>query len=104
MEDDLENISNDHRSIFYSAQLRIIDVSQNIRALGTRLSENEIKMSTTENSNIFYMLEKIFKEVSIPHIYNLIKNINQNYNSLIAILLEINYHLGQELLPKNKNK
>lgn len=50
------------------------------------------------------MLEKIFKEVAIPHIYHLIKNINQNYNSLIAILLEVNYHLAQEISPKSKAK
>lgn len=38
MENALELVSNEHRSIYYSAQLRIIDVSQNIRAMGVKMS------------------------------------------------------------------
>ena len=65
-----------------------MDISQNIGAFGTKFTINEVKTVTLESFNLFCMLEKIFYETGLKHIYQLTKTINQNYNSLIAILLE----------------
>lgn len=40
MEDTLEKASNEHRTIYYSSQLRVMDISQNIRSMGLKLSDN----------------------------------------------------------------
>jgi hypothetical protein len=40
MEDALEKASNEHRTIYYASQLRVLDISQNIRAMGVKLTDN----------------------------------------------------------------
>lgn len=80
-----------------------MDISQNIRAMGAKITDNEIKTVTVETFNHFCMLEKIFQEASLPHIYQLIKTINQNYNSIIAILLDKQAKFAQIISAKNAN-
>jgi hypothetical protein len=80
-----------------------MDISQNIRAMGTKFTDNEIKTATIETFNQYCMLEKIFQEAGLPHIYQLIKTINQNYNSVIAILLEKVGKLSQIIDTKSSN-
>lgn len=49
------------------------------------------------------MLEKIYQEAKLPHLYQLCKSIAQNYNSLIAILLERTAKLSLMQTAKNAN-
>jgi hypothetical protein len=77
-----------------------MDISQNIRAFGTKFTNNEVKTVTLETFNHFCILEKIFQEAGLKHIYQLAKTINQNYNSVIAILLEREFKLNQAIASK----
>lgn len=82
-----------------------MEISQNIRAFGTKFTTNEVKTVTLESFNLFCMLEKIFQEMGLKHIYQLTNTINQIYNSLIAILLEREAKLTQNFAFKcNKNE
>jgi hypothetical protein len=38
--------------------------------------------------NHSYMLEAIFEEARIPHIYQLVKSITINFNSITALLMD----------------
>jgi hypothetical protein len=61
MEDILQTVSNGHRSMYYAVQLKLMDVSQNIKLMGTSFKENDLKIAVVDMLNHSYMLESIFE-------------------------------------------
>lgn len=61
MEDILQDVSNDHRSIYFGVQLKIMDCTQGIKLLGTSFKENELKIILADMVNHYFMLETIFE-------------------------------------------
>lgn len=51
----------------------------------------------SEQTNIFYMLEKLFKEANIHHVFNLVKSIQLNYNTMVALLQDMNNKIIQKI-------
>ena len=48
MEDPNEGTSSEYKTLFYAVQLKATDAAQTLRAMGSRLTENEIKSMTNE--------------------------------------------------------
>jgi hypothetical protein len=40
MEDILQSVSNDHRSIYFAVQLKLMDLTQSIKLMGASFKEN----------------------------------------------------------------
>jgi hypothetical protein len=40
MEDILQTVSNEHRGIYYGVQLKIMDITQNIKLMGSAFKDN----------------------------------------------------------------
>jgi len=51
----------------------------------------------SEQTNIYYMLERFYKEANLQHVFNLVKTIQLNFNAMIALLLDTNLKLNQKL-------